>query len=200
VTKRVASTRFWFVRSWRVGAALLLLIATAGPLTSSLLNPPTALIESSRLAAATTPRGVLWCFVVTQPTTAMKVAAASRVPAQGFGIPGAAIAATFNPTVLQVGPGNKSMAPRPMTFWKVPGIVTPSGVVVLPGGVSVYVSLWWATGISLLPAAWFLWSAWRHRPQTACCTQCGYTREGLAPEAACPECGSVAFQLRRELC
>jgi hypothetical protein len=57
----------------------------------------------------------------------------------------------------------------------------------------------------LILAIWFLeivaivWAAWATIPFGAgLCKRCGYSRAGLAADAACPECGSGGMQHLRE--
>jgi hypothetical protein len=55
-------------------------------------------------------------------------------------------------------------------------------------GIAVLASLWWTSAALALAAAWLLRRAWKRRFIHGC-SMCGYSREGLAPEVACPECG-----------
>lgn len=53
----------------------------------------------------------------------------------------------------------------------------------------VLVPIWPLLAISLIAGAW---SWWPQARAPGSCHRCGYARSGLAPDAACPECGSVA--------
>ncbi len=63
-----------------------------------------------------------------------------------------------------------------------------------PSRWQVMVPTWFmalATSLVLL-GAWHLDTRSRRRPKVGLCSRCSYDREGIAPDAACPECGAPA--------
>ena len=63
----------------------------------------------------------------------------------------------------------------------------------LPGGTSVVVPLWMPSIVAIGASVWFYRDHRREeqRRLNGCCPGCGYARLGLAPDAPCPECGSL---------
>jgi hypothetical protein len=51
------------------------------------------------------------------------------------------------------------------------------------------ISVLYPVALTLLPTA-LLWYTDRRRARQGHCGSCGYDRAGLAPTAACPECGA----------
>lgn len=60
-------------------------------------------------------------------------------------------------------------------------------------GCGLFVPLWPLLGLSSFAAArgWSRWVLWRRWLGEGRCAGCGYDRRSLAPDAACPECGTT---------
>lgn len=61
-----------------------------------------------------------------------------------------------------------------------------------PAGVQVMVPLWMPWLVAIAFSVWFYRDHRREeqRRLNGCCPCCGYSRNGLSPNAPCPECGS----------
>lgn len=66
-------------------------------------------------------------------------------------------------------------------------------IVKSPAGVQMVVPLWLPWLFALGFSVWFCRNHRREeqRRLNGCCPGCGYSRAGLAPDAPCPECGSL---------
>jgi hypothetical protein len=63
-------------------------------------------------------------------------------------------------------------------------------------GVLIMVPLWVPLLLIAFPTWWYWTGLWVRRADTARCFKCGYSRAGLATDAACPECGRSAASPR----
>lgn len=59
---------------------------------------------------------------------------------------------------------------------------------------TIHVPCWLPTALGVLPIVWYLLPANRRARRRAAgmCEKCSYSRAGMADEAPCPECGTIA--------
>ncbi|MFT3685336.1 MAG: hypothetical protein QM783_10490 [Phycisphaerales bacterium] len=84
---------------------------------------------------------------------------------------------------------DQSAASSSSVFWGVAGATPSTGS---PSGFVARWMLFWPVVLVLTASGasvWWSGSRARKRAITGCCRHCGYSLAGLAPDAACPECG-----------
>ena len=173
------------LKLWRVWLAMVVFALAIGLLIASLKSACWVVAARSGVIAATNPRGALWVYWGSK-----RDAAAETIV---YDTEGMAYVVTHQPD------GTSSVQGVPMKRRGALPAVWAHRTVPPPGGprfqgYSILVSLWWTAGGGTLVSAWLVWGAWRRRSRSGCWA-CGYSRVGLAADAACPECGLLGLSL-----
>lgn len=173
----------WAVRSWRVCVGMVLVAVALGSIVWCEVSPTRVLLARWNKFVVVAPRGIVMVRWGLRPPVGNYLSI--------YDMGSAAIItthATDGTAMFQILP----TPGRDLSRLTVQAGTQHKTSIVPSGGFYLMFGVIWAAAPMLLVGSWLLLRAWKRRPRGVGCAGCGYSREGLAVGAACPECGNRA--------